>query len=148
LHHKYAALLQRNEMRLRRLHWLLMELESRQQRLSSEKQTQATQVETLRNLIKHHSFAGVSTRADLFAEQRKLAVLRRQLFAIIQQVQEIDEKLDDIKREIIQHRVLMLTGMYRSEKYKHLLQGALSKKRQTQSRQDESEMEEMILWKK
>ncbi|QOI54554.1 hypothetical protein H2866_16650 [Rouxiella badensis subsp. acadiensis] len=148
MHHKYAVLLQRNEMRLRRLHWLLMELESRQQRLSSEKQTQATQVETLRNLIKHHSFAGVSTRADLFAEQRKLAVLRRQLFAIIQQVQEIDEKLDDIKREIIQHRVLMLTGMYRSEKYKHLLQGALSKKRQTQSRQDESEMEEMILWKK
>ncbi len=145
---KLHPLLVRSQTRENRYQFSLMLLKKDQCVLKNESKALSTQHLTLQQMIKNHCFKGISSRSELFLEQRKLSVLRRQLLLLVSQQEIINGRLQVLQKKIDQALVSKHRCMRSSNKYKFLIQIEQKKQLIRQERLNESEIEELILWKK
>jgi len=148
LHRKYSILLKHSEALKSQNHLKLIKLQKEHECLLKQNQLLCSQQMTVLELIKSLQICGLTDRAGLFSVQRKLAVLRRQLLALTQQQQTIDEKIKQNIQMIIDAKMILNATKRKVDKYIYLQQDFLSKRALQLNQQDESEMEEIILWRK
>jgi len=125
----------------------LIKLQRGHEYLLKQQQLLYSQKMTLQQLIKSLHVCGLTDRAGLFSAQRKLAVLRRQLLVLTQQQQTLNEKIKENSQMVVDAKMIFNATKRKVDKYIYLQRNTLFKRELQLNQQEESEMEEIILWK-
>lgn len=140
-------LLDRYQAKERRYQSLIWLLEQEKFQLNNEKLGLSNQKEILSKAIKSHCFENVNCRSELFQEQRKISVLRRRLLYLEQQIIQLNESMQKLQKKIVEVNELRRLVMKLFNKYKLLTSREIKLQRIKQELQNESETEELLLWK-
>lgn len=145
---KFQYILARILAKETRYRLALLVLEKEKDKLNSDKLTFWAQQTALKKLIKNHCFKGVINKEGLFQEQRRLAVLRRQLLLITHQYNQTEELLKNNNIKKLETLNLIKICAHSADKYRIIISKEMVIKHKKHDQINEEEIEEIILWRK
>ncbi|MCD5364671.1 hypothetical protein [Chromobacterium aquaticum] len=145
---KLGALLRRCQAAQQRCEAELLQLARRDGDLAAEQQALVLQGQGLRQLLLAQRPAGAMSRGQLFALQRKQAVLRRQLQQLDLQQGQLEEQRQALSGLRDAQQTLRRQWLRKEDKYQRWAKLQRRQERMRRLRLDEAEQEERTIWKR
>ncbi|MBK0415613.1 hypothetical protein JD974_14490 [Chromobacterium haemolyticum] len=143
---KLGALLRRCQAAQSRCEAELAQLARQDGALAAEQEALASQGQGLRQLLLAQRPAGAMSRGQLFALQRKQAVLRRQLQNLDLQSGQLEEQRQGLAGRREEQQVLRRQWLRKEDKYQRWAKLQRRQERMRRLRLDEAEQEERTIW--
>lgn len=148
LHHKLQVLIANYQARGIQIQFKITQGINHEYRLNDEIDELKRQENALKKIIKFYGYDNTVDRATLFEEIRKVAVLRRQLTLLNQQMLQKMKDFEENNLELQKNRRELLCINNKTEKYSYLHKKIKVADRIRINHQGEIEMEELFSWKK
>ncbi|MBX9295510.1 hypothetical protein ABH309_15860 [Chromobacterium piscinae] len=145
---KIGALLRRCQFAQSRCQQALAQLTRQDDGLQRELRALEAQGQGMRQLLQAQQLAGaVVDRGQLFALQRRQAVLRQQLQGLALQGEQLQEQRQQLQQERERQSGLSRQWLRKEDKYQRWAQRVRKQRRLVRLRQEEGELEERTKWK-
>ena len=145
---KLGALLRRCQAAQSRCEAELLQLARRDGELAAEQQALALQGQGMRQLLLAQRPVGAMSRGQLFALQRKQAVLRHQLQQLDLQQEQLVERRQELDGLRDAQQTLRRQWLRKEDKYQRWAKLQRRQERMRRLRLDEAEQEERTIWKR